>query len=59
MGQTKKLLDEIFDIEFEETNYPDDMDMDYQLWLEQKKELEREAYEQHLSDTYKTYNNEN
>ena len=55
MGQTKKLLDEIFDIEFENTNYPDDMDMDYQIWLEEKKEAERAAYEEHLSDLYKNY----
>lgn len=55
MGQTKKLLDEIFDIEFENTNYPDDMDMDYQIWLEEKKDAERAAYEEHLSDLYKNY----
>lgn len=57
MGQIKKLLDEIFDVEFDTTNYPEDMDMDYQIWLEQKK-CEQAAFEEHLSDIYKTYNNE-
>lgn len=54
MGQIKKLLDEIFELEFDETNYPQDMDMDYQIWLEQKQQ-EQLAYEEHLSDTYKNY----
>ena len=53
MGQTKKLLDTIFDLEFDDTSYPDDMDIDYQIWLEQK-EAELSAYEEHLSDLYKT-----
>lgn len=57
MGQIKKLLDTIFEIEFETTNYPEDMDLDYQLWLEQRK-CEQEAYEEHLSDQYKLNNNE-
>lgn len=50
MGQIKKLLDTIFEIEFETTNYPDDMDMDYQMWLEQKK-CEQAAYEEMLADS--------
>lgn len=50
MGQIKKLLDTIFEIEFETTNYPDDMDMDYQIWLEQKK-AEQAAYEEMLADS--------
>jgi hypothetical protein len=53
MGQTKKLLDSIFD--FDDTSYPEDLDMDYEIWLEEKKEAERAAYEQHLSDLYKNY----
>ena len=53
MGQTKKLLDDIFD--FDETSYPEDLDMDYEIWLEEKKEAERAAYEEHLSDLYKNY----
>ena len=58
MGQIKKLLDTIFEIEFETTNSPEDMDMDYAIWLEQKK-AEQAAYAEHLSDPYKTSNNEN
>jgi hypothetical protein len=57
MGQTKKLLDTIFEFEFDETSYPDDLDMDYAIWLTQKQE-EESAYEQHLMDTYKTISNE-
>jgi hypothetical protein len=55
MGQTKKLLDSIFDFDFDNTSYPDDLDMDYEIWLEEKREAERAAYEQHLSDLYKNY----
>jgi len=50
MGQTKKLLDAIFELEFDETFYPDDMDYDYQKWVEQR-EQEQLAYEEMLSDT--------
>jgi hypothetical protein len=55
MGQTKKLLDTIFELDFDNTSYPDDLDMDYEIWLEEKREAERAAYEQHLSDLYKNY----
>jgi hypothetical protein len=55
MGQTKKLLDSIFEFDFDNTSYPDDLDMDYEIWLEEKKEAERAAYEQHLCDLYKNY----
>lgn len=48
MGQTKKLLDEIY--ELETTIYPDDMDLDYDNWLAQK-EAEKLAYEEMLADT--------
>ena len=55
MGQTKKLLDAIFELEFDETSYPEDMDMDYEIWLAQK-EAEKSAYEEHLADQSK-FNN--
>lgn len=58
MGQTKKLLDDLYELDFVTADYPEDLDRDYELWLEERKEVEREAYEQHLSDTYKTYHNE-
>lgn len=48
MGQTKRLLDEIY--ELETTIYPDDMDLDYENWLEQR-QAEQSAYEEMLSDT--------
>jgi hypothetical protein len=54
MGQTKKLLDTIFEFDFDNTSYPDDLDMDYEMWLEERKEAERAAYEQHLCDLYKS-----
>ena len=57
MGQIKKLLDTIFELEFDETEYPQDMDMDYEIWLQQR-EQEQLAYEELLSDNFKTYNNE-
>jgi hypothetical protein len=49
MGQTKRLLDEIYELETTIT-YPDDMDLDYENWLEQKQQ-EQLAYEEMLSDT--------
>lgn len=52
MGQIKKLLDTLDSV------YPDDLDSDYQSWLEQK-QLEQAAYEELLSDTYKSQHNEN
>lgn len=48
MGQTKKLLDAIF--ELEESIYPEDMELDYEIWVAQK-EAEQSAYEELLSDT--------
>lgn len=45
----KQLLDNIFELELDETQYPDDLEMDYQLWLAQK-EAEKLAYEELLSD---------
>ena len=48
MGQMKKLLDTIFDIE--ETIYPQDMEIDYEIWLAQK-EAEQLAYEELLADS--------
>jgi hypothetical protein len=56
MGQTKKLLDSIFEFDFDNTSYPDDLDMDYEIWLEEKKEAERAAYEEHLADQAKFHN---
>ena len=49
MGQTKKLLDAIFELELDESNYPDDLEMDYQIWVAQR-EAEQSAYEELLSD---------
>jgi len=49
MGQMKELLDNIFELELDETQYPDDLEMDYQIWLLQK-EQEKLAYEELLSD---------
>ena len=57
MGQIKKLLDTLFELEFDETEYPQDMDMDYEIWLQQK-EAEQLAYEELLSDNFKTIHNE-
>jgi hypothetical protein len=50
MGQTKKLLDAIFELELDESNYPDDLQMDYEIWVLQK-EQEKLAYEELLADT--------
>jgi hypothetical protein len=50
MGQTKKLLDEIWELENDLTNYPDDMDRDYEMWVAQK-EAEKLAYEEMLADS--------
>lgn len=52
MGLTKKMLDDFFEVSL--STYPDDLDSDYQEFLEQKK-LEQSVYEELLSDTYKTY----
>jgi len=49
MGQIKTLLDNIFELELDETKYPDDLQMDYEIWLLQK-EAEKAAYEELLSD---------
>lgn len=49
MGQIKTLLDNLFELELDETQYPDDLEMDYQLWLLQK-EQEKLAYEELLGD---------
>jgi len=49
MGQTKKLLDEIYELETTIT-YPDDMDLDYENWLAQK-QAEQSAYEEMLADS--------
>jgi hypothetical protein len=55
MGQTKRLLDEIWELENDITNYPDDLDRDYEIWVAQKEqeqlEAEYAAYEEMLSDT--------
>ena len=50
MGQIKQLLDNLFELELDETQYPDDLQMDYEIWLLQK-EQEKLAYEELLSDT--------
>jgi DNA-binding protein H-NS len=50
MGQTKKLLETILELEFDETLYPDDMDRDYQKWVEQRQQ-EQLAYEEMLADS--------
>jgi hypothetical protein len=49
MGQIKQLLDNLFELELDETQYPDDLQMDYEIWLLQK-EQEKLAYEELLSD---------
>ena len=49
MGQMKTLLDNIFELELDESNYPDDLEMDYQIWVAQR-EAEQSAYEELLSD---------
>ena len=45
----KQLLDNLFDLELNESKYPDDLQMDYELWLLQK-EAEKAAYEELLAD---------
>jgi hypothetical protein len=52
MGQMKQLLDNLFDLELDESKYPDDLQMDYEIWLLQK-EQEKLAYEEMLSDIEK------
>jgi len=49
MGQMKQLLDNLFELELDESNYPDDLQMDYEIWVLQK-EAEKSAYEELLSD---------
>ena len=49
MGQMKKLLDNIFELELDESMYPDDLQRDYEIWLLQK-EAEKAAYEELLGD---------
>ena len=49
MGQMKQLLDNLFELELDESNYPDDLQMDYEIWVAQK-EAEKLAYEELLSD---------
>lgn len=48
MGLTKKMLDEFF--ELDEVNYPDDLDLSYESWCEQR-DLEKIAYEEMLADS--------
>jgi hypothetical protein len=50
MGQMKKLLDEIMDLDT--SIYPEHLEMDYEIWLAQR-EAEQLAYEELLSDTFK------
>jgi hypothetical protein len=50
MGQMKQLLDNLFELELDETKYPDDLQMDYEIWLLQK-EQEKLAYEELLADS--------
>jgi hypothetical protein len=52
MGQIKTLLDNIFEFELDESTYPDDLHMDYEIWVLQK-EAEKAAYEELLADTNK------
>jgi hypothetical protein len=40
MGQMKQLLDNIFELELDESQYPDDLQMDYELWLLEKQQKE-------------------
>jgi hypothetical protein len=40
MGQMKQLLDNIFELELNESQYPDDLQMDFELWLLQKERQE-------------------
>ena len=47
MGQMKLLLDNLFEIG--DSIYPDDLELDYEIWLAQK-EAEQAAYEELLSD---------
>jgi len=49
MGQMKQLLDNLFELELDESNYPDDLQMDYEIWIAQK-EAEKAAYEELLAD---------
>jgi hypothetical protein len=51
MGQTKKLLDVIF--ELDECRFPDDMDFIYESWLNEREQKLQEqlAYEELLSDS--------
>ncbi len=49
MGQIKTLLDNLFELELDESNYPDDLQMDYEIWVAQK-EAEKLAYEELLAD---------
>lgn len=48
MGLTKKMLDGLF--ELDEVSYPDDLDLQYEMWCEQR-ELEKLAYEEMLADS--------
>lgn len=52
MSYTKKLWEQV-----QEIVYPDDLDHEYEMWLEQKK-AEQSAYEELLSDTYKSQHND-
>lgn len=58
MGQTKKLLDDLYELDFVTGDYPEDLDRDYELWLENQWEAQRSAYEQHLSDSFNPQINE-
>jgi hypothetical protein len=50
MGQMKQLLDNLFELELDESTYPDDLHMDYEIWVLQK-EAEKAAYEELLADS--------
>ena len=52
MGQMKQLLDNIFELELDESKYPDDLQMDYEIWLAQR-EAEKAAYEEMMADIKK------
>ncbi len=49
MGQMKQLLDNLFELELDESIYPEDMELDYEIWIAQK-EAEKSAYEELLAD---------
>ena len=48
----KQLLDNIFELELDESKYPDDLQMDYEIWLAQR-EAEKNAMEEMMGDIKK------